>query len=90
MEHEKKMEERVVEVSYGGVRVNAWLGGFSKYVGMCSAYVAELWGVYEGLRYARRLGFILVELNVDSLVVAKTLMDGLLYFTFLYYHSICL
>jgi len=42
---------------------------------MCSAYVAELWGVYEGLQYARRLGFILVELNVDSLVVTKNLLD---------------
>jgi len=52
-----------------------WHGGFSKYVRMCSAYVAELCGVYEGLQYARRLWFILVELNVDSLVVAKTLLD---------------
>jgi hypothetical protein len=26
-----------------------WLGGFSKYVGMFSAYVTELWEVYESL-----------------------------------------
>ena len=43
---------------------------------MCSAYIAKLWWVYEGFRYARRYGFILVELNVDSLVVTKTLLDG--------------
>jgi hypothetical protein len=46
------------------------------YVGMCSVYVAELWGGSEDLRYARRLRFILIELNVDSLDVAKTLLDG--------------
>jgi ribonuclease HI len=50
-----------------------WLGGFAKKLGICSAYVAELWGVYEGLRLARRLGFNVVELNVDSLLVANVL-----------------
>jgi hypothetical protein len=29
-----------------------WLGGFSKFAGSCSAYIAELWGVFEGLKYA--------------------------------------
>ncbi|MCI21595.1 ribonuclease H protein, partial [Trifolium medium] len=38
------------------------LGGFAKCVGLCSAFVAELWGVYEGLRYAHRKGFRKVEL----------------------------
>jgi hypothetical protein len=31
------------------------LGGYSKYIG--NAYLAELWGVFEGLLYARRLRF---------------------------------
>jgi ribonuclease HI len=35
--------------------------------------VAELWGVYEGLRLARRMRFNVVELNVNSLLVANVL-----------------
>lgn len=47
------------------------LGGFAKSIGVCSAYMVELWGLYEGLRYARILGFQAIELNVDSLVVVN-------------------
>ena len=43
-------------------------------VDQCSTFVAELWGVPEGLTYARRLGSI--ELDVDSLVVTKVLELG--------------
>jgi hypothetical protein len=50
-----------------------WLGGFAKGVGLCSAFVAELWGVYEGLRQAYRLGFRKVELNIDSEAVVRVL-----------------
>ncbi|KAK2362266.1 heat shock 70 kDa protein [Trifolium repens] len=49
------------------------MGGFAKNLGICNAYVAELWGVLEGLRYARRLGFNRIELNVDSSVVNQVL-----------------
>jgi ribonuclease HI len=52
-----------------------WLGGYSKYIGIGSAYLAELWGVFEGLLYARRLRFQYIELHVDSLVVAKAIMS---------------
>ncbi|MCH98804.1 ribonuclease H protein, partial [Trifolium medium] len=34
-----------------------WLGGFAKGVGECSAFIAELWGVFEGLSLAKRMGF---------------------------------
>jgi hypothetical protein len=33
------------------------LGGYSKYIGIGNAYLAELWRVFEGLLYARRLRF---------------------------------
>ncbi|MCI30277.1 putative non-LTR retroelement reverse transcriptase, partial [Trifolium medium] len=36
-----------------------------------------LWGVFEGLKYARRLGYDVVELNVDSMVVKQALNSGL-------------
>jgi len=50
-----------------------WLGGFAKRIGKCSAYMAELWGVYEGLRYIRRLGFQAIEVEVDSSLVVNIL-----------------
>ncbi|GAU21472.1 hypothetical protein TSUD_241950 [Trifolium subterraneum] len=50
-----------------------WRGGFAKNLGIYSAYVAELWGVLEGLRYVRSLGFNRIELNVDSSVVSQVL-----------------
>jgi hypothetical protein len=34
-----------------------WICGFAKFIGDCSACVAMLWGVLEGLSYARRMGF---------------------------------
>ncbi|MCI66699.1 ribonuclease H protein, partial [Trifolium medium] len=40
-----------------------WLGGFAKSLGSCHAFVAELWGVFEGLKLARRMGFDFVEEN---------------------------
>ncbi|PNY06182.1 ribonuclease H [Trifolium pratense] len=49
----------------------AWKGGFAKNIGSASAYVAELWGVYEGLCLARRKSFNNIELQVDSLVVVR-------------------
>jgi ribonuclease HI len=50
-----------------------WLGGFAKRIGKCSAYMAELWGVYEGLRYVRRLGFQAIEVEIDSSLVVNIL-----------------
>ncbi|PNX72081.1 nucleic acid binding protein [Trifolium pratense] len=46
-----------------------WLGGFSKFLGQCSVYVAALWGVYEGLNFAQMPGFHKVEVCVDSRAV---------------------
>ncbi|CAJ2666196.1 unnamed protein product [Trifolium pratense] len=49
-----------------------WFGGYAKNIGKCSAYVVEFWGVLEGLKLARRLGFQAIEVNVDSHLVANT------------------
>jgi ribonuclease HI len=45
-------------------------------VGSCSAFVAELWGVFEGLKYAKRLGFMAIELNIDSSAVVQVIKTG--------------
>jgi ribonuclease HI len=43
-----------------------WLGSFSKHIGQCSAFVAELWGVFKGLKLAQVKGFRKVDVSVDS------------------------
>ncbi|MCI40979.1 ribonuclease H protein, partial [Trifolium medium] len=53
-----------------------WLGGFAKCVGLCNVFVAELWGVYEGLRHVYRMGFKKVELHIDSEAVVSVLKKG--------------
>ncbi|MCI52232.1 hypothetical protein A2U01_0073476, partial [Trifolium medium] len=53
-----------------------WLGGFAKGVGTCSAFVAELWRVFEGLTYANIMRFMAIELNIDSVVVVHVIKTG--------------
>jgi ribonuclease HI len=61
----------------GIVRNNtgAWVEGFAKALGDTTAYMAELWGVFEGLVLARRLGVAKLEVRIDSAVIAQNLHD---------------
>jgi hypothetical protein len=34
-----------------------WLGGFTKRIWKCSAYMAELWGMYERVVVCQKVGF---------------------------------
>lgn len=43
-----------------------WCKGFSLNIGVCSAPLAELWGVYHGLFMAWEHRVTRVELEVDS------------------------
>ncbi|KAG7556791.1 Ribonuclease H domain [Arabidopsis suecica] len=54
-----------------------WLGGFALNIGICSAPLAELWGVYYGLVIAWERGFRRVELEVDSELVVGFLQAGI-------------
>lgn len=49
-----------------------WLCGFAKPLGQSCAYIAELWGAYEGLLLTRERGSE-VELRLDSQVVVRNL-----------------
>ncbi|MCI09420.1 putative non-LTR retroelement reverse transcriptase [Trifolium medium] len=40
---------------------------------MCDAFVAELWGVLEGLCYVKSMGFNKVELCIDSQSVVQVI-----------------
>ncbi|MCI85994.1 ribonuclease H protein, partial [Trifolium medium] len=39
----------------------------------CNAYLAELWGVFDGLRLTRDRGIAKLKVHVDSQVVVQTL-----------------
>jgi len=39
-----------------------WMCDFSKFLGSCSAYMADLWRVLKGLKLARSRGFTRIEL----------------------------
>jgi ribonuclease HI len=54
-----------------------WIGGFAKNVGSCNAFIAELWGVLEGLRFVQLLGFKKIELNIDSIAVVRIVQTGM-------------
>ncbi|KAG7599188.1 Reverse transcriptase zinc-binding domain [Arabidopsis suecica] len=55
----------------------AWRGGFALNIGICSAPLAELWGVYYGLYIAWERGYRRVELEVDSEIVVGFLTTGI-------------
>jgi hypothetical protein len=40
---------------------------------VCSAYIAELWGVLEGFKITRDCGYNHIELNIDSLVIVSNI-----------------
>ncbi|XP_031402735.1 uncharacterized protein LOC116212324 [Punica granatum] len=48
-----------------------WTASFARNVGIATAVVAELWGVLSGLELAWELGYRLVLLEVDSLLVTR-------------------
>ncbi|KAG7542942.1 Ribonuclease H-like superfamily [Arabidopsis thaliana x Arabidopsis arenosa] len=54
-----------------------WCGGFAVNIGLCSAPLAELWGVYYGLFIAWDRGARRVELEVDSEIVVGFLKTGI-------------
>jgi ribonuclease HI len=46
-----------------------WIYGFSKIIGRGEVYMAELWGVLEGMGLVKRMKFVKVEVRIDSLEV---------------------
>ncbi|CAJ2645452.1 unnamed protein product [Trifolium pratense] len=53
-----------------------WLGGYAKFIGVGNTFIAELWGVLEGLKHAKSLNFRAVELNIDSLAVVQAISEA--------------
>ncbi|KAG7586822.1 Ribonuclease H domain [Arabidopsis thaliana x Arabidopsis arenosa] len=64
----------------GGVlrdETGGWMVGFALHIGVCSAPMAELWGVYYGLYLAWERRATRVELDVDSEMVVGFLTTGI-------------
>jgi len=47
--------------------IKEWIYGFSKFIGVCRAYMTKLWGILEGLNLAKLCGFKYIELHVDPM-----------------------
>lgn len=63
------MRKSISKATAGGCfrdRYGIWRGGFSLNLGNCSAFRAELWGVYHGLNEAWNRGYRQVILQVDN------------------------
>ena len=64
----------------GGVLRNSdgeWCSGFALNIGICSAPLAELWGVYYGLYIVWEYKVTRLELEVDSEIVVGFLKTGI-------------
>ncbi|KAG7579199.1 hypothetical protein ISN45_Aa03g033600 [Arabidopsis thaliana x Arabidopsis arenosa] len=64
----------------GGVlrdMTGSWMVGFALHIGVCSAPMAELWGVYYGLYLAWERRATRVEVDVDSEMVVGFLTTGI-------------
>ena len=50
-----------------------WVAGFTCNLGICSSVVAEMWGILEGPKLAKRIGFKKIIIESDSKVVVEKL-----------------
>lgn len=52
-----------------------WIRGFTVNIGIASSFTAELWGLREGLRLCRELGFQHINIEMDSASIAGMLQE---------------
>ncbi|MBA0873333.1 hypothetical protein Goshw_000925, partial [Gossypium schwendimanii] len=50
-----------------------WVFGYNRYLGKCSIFDAELWGILEGLKLIQRGGYDKMIIQSDSLEVVKAI-----------------
>lgn len=51
-----------------------WIMGFTHYLGTCSSFEAELWGIYDGLLLMLNKGFTRAFIRTDNLEVIQALL----------------
>ncbi|GAU35135.1 hypothetical protein TSUD_394600 [Trifolium subterraneum] len=60
----------------GAAKIALNIERFTKALRGTTAYMAELWGIYEGLRLAQRRELIRLELHTDSQITVQSLQDN--------------
>lgn len=53
-----------------------WITGFHRFLGKCSVFNAELWGILDGLKLIQRLDYDHVIIHSDSLEAVKGILDS--------------
>ncbi|KAH1120635.1 hypothetical protein J1N35_003795 [Gossypium stocksii] len=52
-----------------------WIVGFTRFLGVCSPFEAEVWGILEGILILLNKGYRLILILNDNLEVVQTLSD---------------
>ncbi|MBA0569492.1 hypothetical protein Golob_003215 [Gossypium lobatum] len=66
-------------VAAGGVvrdKEGNWIVGYYRFLGKCSVFDAELWGILDGLKIIQRRGHVHVTIQTDSSEVVKSILDS--------------
>ncbi|MFQ6644556.1 hypothetical protein Gotur_019473 [Gossypium turneri] len=53
-----------------------WIVGYHRFLGKCSVFDAELWGILDGLKIIQRRGHIHVTIQTNSLEVVKSILGS--------------
>ncbi|MBA0813112.1 hypothetical protein Gohar_026992, partial [Gossypium harknessii] len=62
----------------GGVardRDGNWIVGFNRFLGVCSPFEAEVWGILDGILILFNKGYRRIIIMTDNLEVAQILID---------------
>lgn len=51
--------------------------GLAKNIGYCNVFNVELWGVFEGLKFAHDKGFTKVEMQIDGQEMVNVIQDNI-------------
>ncbi|MBA0577767.1 hypothetical protein Golob_024422 [Gossypium lobatum] len=58
--------------------ISDWVIGYNRFLGYCSIFYVELWGILDGLKLIQRRGHSNVVIHLDSLEVAKAIYGSVL------------
>ncbi|MBA0736959.1 hypothetical protein Gogos_010445 [Gossypium gossypioides] len=53
-----------------------WIVGFNRYLGLCTVFDVELWGVLYGITLIHERGYQKVMIHKDNLKVVKVIQDA--------------
>nr|KJB82714.1 hypothetical protein B456_013G210500 [Gossypium raimondii] len=53
-----------------------WIVGYNRFLGKCSVFVAELWGILDGLLLIQKQGYNEIIIQFDNLEVVVTISDS--------------